>query len=134
YVSATGHAGVTRQTAVPGNTIDLGGGMRATFVAAGGHFLSGGSVTITNTDLNSESISTLIEYNNFDYLVSGDLTGGGSTSTAKTPDVETFVSQLAGDVDVVEYDHHGSTTANNPRFLRALKAEAAVAECGFTNT
>jgi len=85
YVTATGHAGVTRQTAIPGNFIDLGGGMRATFVAAGGHFLSGGGVTITNQDLNSESISTLIEYNNFDYLVSGDLTGGGSTSTAKTP-------------------------------------------------
>ena len=41
---------------------------------------------------------------------------------------------MAGDIDVVEYDHHGSTTANNPRFLRLLKAEAAVAECGFTNT
>ncbi|HEV7427102.1 MAG TPA: lamin tail domain-containing protein, partial [Thermoanaerobaculia bacterium] len=117
-----------------GTVIDLGGGMRATILAQGGKLLSGGSVTIDNSDLNTESISVLVEYNNFDFLVSGDLTGGGSTSTAKTPDVETFVSQLAGDVDVVEYDHHGSTTANNPRFLRALKAEAAVAECGFTNT
>src|SRR5262249_52263271 len=85
YVAATGHAGITRQTAIPGTVLDLGGGMRATFVAAGGHFLSGGQVAITNADLNSESISTLIEYNDFDYLVSGDLTGGGSTSTAKTP-------------------------------------------------
>ena len=100
--------------------------MRATFVAAGGHFLSGGSVTITNDDLNSESISTLIEHNNFDYLVSGDLTGGGSTSTAKTPDVETYVGQMVGDVDVVQLDHHGSTTANNQTFLSALKAEVAV--------
>jgi beta-lactamase superfamily II metal-dependent hydrolase/predicted extracellular nuclease len=134
YVTATGHAGVTRQTAVPGNFIDLGGGMRATFVAAGGHFLSGGSVTITNEDLNSESISTLIEYNNFDYLVSGDLTGGGSTSTAKTPDVETYVGQMVGDVDVVQLDHHGSTTANNQTFLSALKAEVAFAQTGETNT
>ena len=134
YVAATGHAGVTRQTAIPGNVIDLGGGMRATFVAAGGHFLSGGSVTITNDDLNSESISTLIEYNNFDYLVSGDLTGGGSTSTAKTPDVETYVGQMVGDVDVVQLDHHGSTTANNQTFLSALKAEVAFAQTGETNT
>ncbi len=134
YVAATGHAGVTRQTAVPGNFIDLGGGMRATFVAAGGHFLSGGSVAITNGDLNSESISTLIEYNDFDYLVSGDLTGGGSTSTAKTPDVETYVGQMVGDVDVVQLDHHGSTTANNQTFLSALKAEVAFAQTGETNT
>src|SRR4051812_31024640 len=134
YVTATGHAGVTRQTAIPGNGIDLGGGMRATFVAAGGRLLSGGSVTITNDDLNSESISTLIEYNDFDYLVSGDLTGGGSTSTAKTPDVETYVGQMVGDVDVVQLDHHGSTTANNQTFLSALKAEVAFAQTGETNT
>src|SRR5262249_4701965 len=91
YVTATGHPGVTRQTAIPGTVIDLGGGMKATILAAGGHLLTGGSVPITNNDLNSESISLLVEYNNFDFIVSGDLTGGGSTSTAKTPDVETYV-------------------------------------------
>src|SRR6185295_19533772 len=51
YVAATGHPGVTRQTAVPGTSLDLGGGMRATFVAAGGHLLSGGSVATTTDDL-----------------------------------------------------------------------------------
>ena len=117
-----------------GTVMDLGGGMKATILEQGGKLLSGGSIPIDNSDLNTESISVLVEFNNFDFVVSGDMTGGGSTSTAKTPDVETFVSQLAGDIDVVEYDHHGSTTANNPKFLRALKAEAAVAETGFTNT
>ena len=87
--------------------------MRATCIVAGGRLLSGGAVAITNEDLNTESISLLVEYNNFDYLVSGDLTGGGSTSTAKTPDVETYVGQLAGDVDVVQLNHHGSTTTSN---------------------
>ncbi len=142
YVNAlTSHGGtITRVRpedqggTLAGQTIDLGGGMKATILAQGGKLLSGGSVAIDNSDLNTESISTLIEYNNFDFLVSGDLTGGGSTSTAKTPDVETYAAQLAGDIDIVEYDHHGSTTANNPRFLRILKAEAAVAECGYTNT
>src|SRR3954471_7790456 len=134
YVAATIAGGAIRQTAVPGTVIDLGGGMRATIVASGGRFLSGGSVAITNDDLNSESISTLIEYNDFDYLVSGDLTGGGSTSTAKTPDVETYVAQMVGDVDVVQLDHHGSTTANNQTFLSALKAEVAFAQTGEDNT
>src|SRR4051794_10979190 len=133
YVAATIAGGAIRQTAVPGTVIDLGGGMRATIVAAGGRFVSGGSVPITTDDLNSESISTLIEYNNFDYLVSGDLTGGGSTSTAKTPDVETYVAQMVGDVDVVQLDHHGSTTANNQGFLSALKAEVAFAQTGDNN-
>ncbi|HEY1912115.1 MAG TPA: lamin tail domain-containing protein, partial [Vicinamibacterales bacterium] len=138
YVTATGHSGVTRRTvvagAIPDGFLDLGGGMRATFMVAGGRFLSGGSVAITNEDLNSESISTLVEYNSFDYLVSGDMTGGGSTSTAKTPDVETYVAQMVGDVDVVQLDHHGSTTANNQVFLSALKAEVAFAQTGETNT
>ncbi|MBV9069810.1 MAG: lamin tail domain-containing protein [Acidobacteria bacterium] len=141
YLSAiSSHPSVTRVRpedvggSLAGTVIDLGGGMKATILEQGGKLLSGGSVAIDNSDLNTESIATLIEYNNFDFLVSGDMTGGGSTSTAKTPDVETFVAQLAGDVDVVEYDHHGSTTANNPRFLKALKAEAAVAEIGYTNT
>ncbi|MEA2236859.1 MAG: hypothetical protein QOC81_1583 [Thermoanaerobaculia bacterium] len=141
YLSAiSSHPSVTRVRpedvggTLAGTVIDLGGGMKATILEQGGKLLSGGSVPIDNSDLNTESISTLIEYNNFDFLVSGDMTGGGSTTTAKTPDVETYVSQLAGDVDIVEYDHHGSTTANNPRFLKALKAEAAVAEIGYTNT
>jgi beta-lactamase superfamily II metal-dependent hydrolase len=128
------HPAVTRQTITPGTVIDLGGGMRATCLVAGGNLLGGSSIYISPTDLNSESISVLIEYNNFDFLVSGDLTGGGSTTTAKTPDVETYVAQLAGDVDAVQLDHHGSTTANNRRFLGQLKAEVALASVGATNT
>ncbi len=134
YRTATNRPGVTRQTIAPGTVIDLGGGMTATAVAAAGRLLSGGAIAITTADLNTESISLLVEYNAFDYLVSGDLTGGGSTSTVKTPDIETYVGQMVGDVDVVQLDHHGSTTANNQRFLSALKAEVAVAQMGETNT
>lgn len=136
YVSAiNAHSGtLTRQLATPGTVIDLGGGMRVTIMAQGGHLLSGGRVTIDNSDLNTESISLFVEYNNFDFLVSGDMTGGGSTDTAKTPDVETYVAQMVGDIDMLEFDHHGSTTANGRRFLKLLKAEAAEAEAGFTNT
>src|SRR5207253_10779572 len=110
------------------------GGMRATFIAAGGRLITGGVAAITNADLNSESISVLVEYNTFDYLVSGDLTGGGSTSTAKAPDIETWVGQTVGDVDVVQLDHHGSTTTSNQSFLSAVKAEVAVAQTGEANT
>ncbi|HET7433359.1 MAG TPA: lamin tail domain-containing protein, partial [Thermoanaerobaculia bacterium] len=136
YINAlAAHSGtITRQTILPGTVIDLGGGMKATCMVAGGNFLSGGNVYISNTDLNSESISTLIEYNDFDLLISGDMTGGGQTTTAKTPDVETFVGQMVGDIDFVQLDHHGSTTANGRRFLSQLKAEASLASVGATNT
>jgi uncharacterized repeat protein (TIGR01451 family) len=125
---------VTRTTITPGLVINLGGGMTATCLVTGGSLASGGNVYVSGTDLNSSSISTLIQYNNFDYLVSGDLTGGGQTTTAKTPDVETFVAQMAGDVDFVQLDHHGSTTANNRRFLGMLKAEGSLASIGTSNT
>ena len=131
------HPEVTRATVMPGapeGVLDLGGGMRATFLAAGGRLLSGGQAAITNADLNSESISVLVEFNTFDYLVSGDLTGGGSTATAKTPDIETYVGQMVGDVDVVQLNHHGSTTTSNQTFLSAVKAEVAVAQTGEANT
>ena len=134
YKNAVIAGGATRQTIAPGQVIDLGGGMTATCLVVGGRLLSGGSVTITNEDLNSESISLLIQHNGFSYVVSGDLTGGGSTSTEKSPDVETWVGQLAGDVDVVQLNHHGSTSASNQKYLSALRAEVAVAETGSTNT
>ena len=134
YIAATNRPGVTRATIQPGQVIDLGGGVRVTCIVAGGRLASGGSVPITNEDLNSESIALLVEYQNFDYLVSGDLTGGGSTSTAKTPDVETYVGQLVGDLDVVQLNHHGSTTTSNQTFLAAVKAEVAVAQASDDNT
>ncbi|MBI4853934.1 MAG: choice-of-anchor D domain-containing protein [Acidobacteria bacterium] len=134
YKSATNRPGVTRQQITPGTVIDLGGGMRATCVAAGGNLQSGGSVLINTADINGQSIALLIEYNNFDYLVAGDLTGAGSTSTARGPDVESFVGQQAGDVDVIQLSHHGSTTSSNQRLLTAAKAEVAFAQIGETNT
>ncbi|MEW6730990.1 MAG: Calx-beta domain-containing protein [Acidobacteriota bacterium] len=134
YVSATQRPGVTRQTIQNGQVIDLGGGMRATCLVAGGRLGSGGVLPVSTLDINSQSISVLVEYNNFDYLVSGDLTGAGSTTTARGPDLESFVGQQAGDVDVIQLNHHGSTTSSNQRLLSYAKAEVAVAQIGETNT
>lgn len=134
YRNATNRPGVTRQQIQPGTVIDLGGGMRATCIAAGGNLQSGGSVLINTADINGQSIALLIEYNNFDYLVAGDLTGAGTTSTARGPDVESFVGQQVGDVDVIQLSHHGSTTSSNQRLLTASKAEVAFAQIGETNT
>ena len=134
YKAAASRPGITRQTVTPGTVIDLGGGMRATVVAAAGNVISGLNIPFSTSDLNSESVSVLVEYKDFDFIVSGDLTGGGATSTAKTPDVESFVGQAVGDVDVVQLSHHGSTTTSSQRYLSAVKAEVALVQSGFTNT
>ena len=132
----TARGNIARTTLTPGTVIDLGGGMRAT-LPRGRRRPAQRRQRLrsrTRTSTAPNRISVLIEYNDFDYLVSGDLTGGGQTTTAKTPDVETFVAQMAGDVDVVQLDHHGSTTANNRRFLGKLKAEISFASVGTSNT
>src|SRR5262249_44205149 len=41
---------------------------------------------------------------------------------------------LVGDVDVVQLNHHGSTTTSNQVYLSAVKAEVAVAQAGTSNT
>jgi hypothetical protein len=41
---------------------------------------------------------------------------------------------MIGDVDVVQLNHHGSTTTSNQVYLSAVKAEVAVAQTGETNT
>lgn len=133
YKNAVNNSGASRQTITPGQVIDLGGGMRATCVIAGGKLLSGGGININNVDLNDESIGLLIEYNNFDFMISGDL-GGGGISSARVTELESFVAQQVGDVDVVQLNHHGSSTSSNQRYLSALKAEVAVAQIGSTNT
>ncbi len=132
--AATTAPGVLRQTLMPGTVIDLGGGMTVTAMAAAGHLLSGASIPITTDDLNSESISLLVQYNDFDFVVAGDLSGGGSTSTNKTPDVESYVGQMIGDVDVVQLSHHGSTTTTSQMYLSAIRAELALAQASENNT
>jgi beta-lactamase superfamily II metal-dependent hydrolase len=133
YIASTNRPGVTRQTIQPGQVIDLGGGMRATCIVSGGRFIGGANMPINTDDINNQSITVLVEYNNFDFIVGGDLTGGGTTG-ARGQDLESFVGQLTGDVDVAQLNHHGSNTSSNQRMLSAIKAEIAVAQMGSTNT
>ncbi len=125
-----------RTTIRPGMVIDLGGGAVATCIIVNGSLVSGGRVGIFGrTDQydqrdNSASIGLLIQYGDFDFFVSGDLTGGGNNTT----DVESTVAQLVGDVDVLQLNHHGSSTSGNPAFLNALKAEVGIVQAGRNNT
>jgi beta-lactamase superfamily II metal-dependent hydrolase len=128
--------GPSRRTLRAGESMDLGGGVRVTCLVVNGDLLSGGRVGIfgrfdpyDQVD-NSASIGLLIQYDDFDLFLSGDLTGGGDNTT----DVESTVAQLVGDVDMVQLNHHGSATSGNATFLSALRAEVGIVQVATANS
>lgn len=82
------------------------------------------------TDQNATSIAMKIRLGKFDYVTSGDLSGGGNG----TPDVETPLSKIVGDTDVFKSNHHGSDTANNSNLMKALHAENVVMSVGIAGS
>jgi competence protein ComEC len=100
-------------------------------VAINGNVLGGERVDVLKADGkpkndNAISIALTIRLGEFDYFIGGDLTGGGDS----TPDVETPVARVVGDVDVLHANHHGSKTSNNAFFLRTLNPEHVVISVG----
>jgi beta-lactamase superfamily II metal-dependent hydrolase len=120
-----------RQTAYPGQVIDLGGGATATCLVVEGQFLGGTSVDISASAQfeNSASIAWRIEYGDFDMYVGGDLTGGGNSTT----DVEGLVGPICGDIEVLRVSHHGSRTSTQPNFLAEVNPGFAIISCGAAN-
>lgn len=128
YVTA---AGKLRKTVTLGQKLDLGGGASLRVLAASGKALGGKSVSIKGRYQaeNAASVVLKFEYGDFDLWLGGDLTGGGSN----TPDVESIVAPLCGDVEVYKMDHHGSHTSSNAKLMGILDPEVAVASMGYRN-
>ncbi|MBI4125141.1 MAG: MBL fold metallo-hydrolase, partial [Deltaproteobacteria bacterium] len=81
-------------------------------------------------DENALSVALMIEYGAFRYLTSGDLTGGGGDPPYETVDLESPLADLAGDVDILHVNHHGSHTSTNQNFLDGVTPEAALISVG----
>jgi beta-lactamase superfamily II metal-dependent hydrolase len=124
YVNAVG---ARRATIALNQQIDLGGGCLLTCIAVNGATNQG---NVSPTGENDRSIALVLRYGTFDYLITSDLSGGGSA----TADVETKIAQDAGDVDVLHAGHHGSLTSTNQTLVNALKPEQAVISCGDGNS
>lgn len=124
YVTAVG---AKRSTITLNQQIDLGGGCVLTCIAVNGTTNHG---NVTPSDENARSIALVLRYGTFDYLITSDLSGGGSS----TSDVESKIAVDAGDVDVLHVGHHGSSTASNQTLINTIKPEQAVISCGDGNS
>ncbi len=122
-----------RQTLYPGELVDLGD-VRVEVMAAGAGLKDGSAIDPGEPpDENALSIVLLIEYAGFRMLVPGDVTGGGGSPPYETPDVETALAPLVGDIDVLRVAHHGSNTSTNEAFLAATMPEVAIISVGDDN-
>jgi competence protein ComEC len=84
-------------------------------------------------DENARSIVLLLKYSGFAMLLTGDVTGGGGDPPYETPDIETGIGEIAGDIDVLKVAHHGSKTSTNGEFLALTDPEIAIVSVGDDN-
>ncbi|TKJ37934.1 hypothetical protein CEE37_13295 [candidate division LCP-89 bacterium B3_LCP] len=129
YINA---AGAARTTITPNYVIDLGLGVAVWVVCVNGTLYNG--TYPTNLPVtggvyeNVRSICLLLEYNNFRYVVAGDLIGqwvGGLNY-----DMETPCSQAIGEINTFQVNHHGGGSSTNRNWLTNLSPETAVVSGG----
>ena len=125
-------AGARRTALNPCDRIHVGEVVLQT-MAANGEVCGGGSVPLEDGEENAASVALIVEYGGFRMFIGGDLTGGGGNFPYNTPDVESLVADVAGDVDVLKVSHHGSHTSTNQTFLDALQPKIAIIYCGDNN-
>ena len=127
---------INDQATVDSFEIDLGDGARMICFAANG-FVRGRSARASKVNTpNERSLSFLVHYNNFDYLISGDLIG--RDSGAENAEVEKAVGEaiVAADfsVDILHVNHHGADNASESDFLTAIEPEVAIISAGNGNS
>lgn len=112
--------------------IDLGNGAMMTPYASSGRIRGGqGKVALVDTE-NEQSVSMLVTYKKFDFLVSGDMIGRKHGS--EDARVERAVGEkIAGQgriVDVLHVNHHGANNGSDTEFLEQIKPTIAVISHG----
>jgi hypothetical protein len=123
------------QAKVNSFVIDLGGGATMTAMAGNG-FVRGRAQQVPNvTTENERSLSFLLTFNQFNYLISGDMIG--RTFGAEDAQVESAVGDvikgMGVTVDVLHVDHHGANNASDSAFLEKIKPTIAVISSGNGN-
>jgi len=123
---------INKDNARVNSTITLGS-VKITIKAANGQVGNSIIPLSAREDENNLSLALLVQYKNFRYFTDGDLPGGGGIPPYQTIDLETPLSPLIGDVDIILVPHHGSHTSTNQNFLDTIKPEVAILSLGDEN-
>ncbi|MBI3358066.1 MAG: MBL fold metallo-hydrolase [Nitrospirae bacterium] len=134
------------KTISPGQIIGLGGGAKATVVAASGNILGTTTpFTLTDEDENDKSVALLIQYGRFDYIMSGDLGGGADDTvctgrTTKQKNMESILVKALTEgvkplltstgVDAMMVPHHGSESSTNQDYMNGMSPRVAIISVG----
>jgi beta-lactamase superfamily II metal-dependent hydrolase len=121
-----------------GQTVELSDSVTLRCLAVDGVVLNFGEVQNSRKDENNLSLAWLLSLKQsidgktytFRYFTGGDC--GGVTGTYA--DLETPLATIAGDVDALKINHHGSRYSTNQTFLDSLRPEAVVISVGDRNT
>lgn len=115
--------------------IDLGDGARMTALAANGYVRNRATrVGKVNTE-NERSLSFLIKYNDFDFLISGDLIGRehGQENAFVERAVGQYIKNEGHIIDVLHVNHHGANNTSEEEFLNLIKPTIAIISAGNNN-
>jgi beta-lactamase superfamily II metal-dependent hydrolase len=142
--AATTAGGVTAMTL--GQTISLGNGATATCVAVNGSVQGVGAIQGGQDNENDRSIVLLVQYGDFDFVVTGDLGGGiddqactgRSTSQVnmESPLVKALMPAGANPklsaygAEVIHVGHHGSESSTNIDYMNILSPAVACISVG----
>ena len=116
--------------------IDLGDGATMKAIAANGYIRDRTArVAKVNTE-NERSLSFLVSYKKFDYLISGDLIGrkSGGENAALEKAVGQYINNQQIMVDVLHVNHHGANNGSEKEFLELIKPIIAVISAGNNNS
>lgn len=115
--------------------INLGGGAKMIALASNG-FVKNRTNRVANVDTENErSLSFLVKYNDFDFLISGDLIGRshGRENARVEAAVGEYIKSENIVVDVLHVNHHGGNNASETDFLASIKPTIAIISAGNGN-
>ncbi len=115
--------------------IDLGSGAKMTALAANG-FVRDKATRVKNISTENErSLSFLVSFNTFDFLISGDLIGrtSGGENAKIEKEVGKYIKSQNIIVDVLHANHHGANNGSEAQFLDDINPIVAIVSAGNGN-
>lgn len=134
-------AGATRNIPV-GLKISIGDGAEVLVAAAGGKVI-GHKKPLKISNENDRSVSLLIRYKNFHYILDGDLGGGKENCSQHRTGQKDIQSKVAlaliaqeeipkeHGVDIMHIAHHGSESSTPEKYFELMKPEVGLVSVGF---